>query len=156
MWSNSNRLPCYLRLLLFCYLNLIGVNCSENKTLWLSKIRKIAKLNLMKIYSLTMKVTFNELILEVSPLFFCFFWGGLRDELVAPRMIGTLCILCNIRCSNSLQVYLQGACLNWCEVPRELNNVLQSLQLKAEQPSEPKSSYFGCIEQFIGISWWKT
>ena len=45
-----------------------------------------------------------------------------------------------------------GARLNWCDVPRELNNVLQTLQLEAEQPSEPKSSNFGCIEQFIGIA----
>ena len=68
-------------------------------------------------------------------------------------MIATLCILCSIiKCINSLQVYLQGARLNWCDVPRELNNVLQTLQLKAEQPSEPKSSYFGRIEQFIGIA----
>ena len=75
------------------------------------------------------------------------------DELVAPGVIATLCILCKIiKCTNSLQVYLQGACLNWCDVPRDLNNVLQTLQLKAERPSKPKSLYFGRIEQFIGIA----
>ena len=67
-------------------------------------------------------------------------------------MIATQYILCDIvKCTSSLQVYLQGAHLNWCDVPRELSNVLQTIQLKAEQPSEPKPSYFGRIEQFIGI-----
>ena len=78
---------------------------------------------------------------------------GLTDELVASRTIVALCNLCDIiRCTNSLQEYLQGARLNWCDVPKELNNVLQSLQLKAKQPSKPKSWYFGRIEQFIGIA----
>ena len=68
-------------------------------------------------------------------------------------MIATQYILFDIvKCTNSLQVYWQGPHLNWCDVPRELSNVLQTLQLKAEQPSEPKSSYFGRIEQFIGIA----
>ena len=98
-----------------------------------------------------MKVTFDELTFEVYPLFI--FFRRLRDELVAPRMIANLCILCNIiKCTNSLQAYLQGAHLNWCDVPRELNNVLHTLQLKAKQPSKPKSSYFGHIEQLIGIA----
>ena len=81
------------------------------------------------------------------------FFRGLRDELVSSRIIVALCNLCDIiRCTNSLQEYLHGARLHWCDVPKELNNVLQSLQLKAEQPSKPKSSYFGRIEQFIGIA----
>ena len=63
-------------------------------------------------------------------------WGGLIGELIEPWMIAALYILCDvIKFTNSLQTFLQAARLNWCNIPRVLNNLKDSLQAKIENPA---------------------
>ena len=78
-----------------------------------------------------------------------FLFRGLRDELILPRMIVTLCILCDvIKFTNSLQTFLQTARLDWCDIPRVLN----TLKAKIENPAHLPTSYFARVQEFIDIA----
>ena len=68
-------------------------------------------------------------------------------------MIATLCILCDlINFTNSLQTFLQAACLNWCDIPTVLNILKDNLQVKTENPAHPPTSYFVQVQEFINIA----
>ena len=72
-----------------------------------------------------------------------FLFRGLRDELIEPQMIATLCIPCDvIKFTNSLQTFLKAARLNWCDISKVLNTLKDNLQAKIENPAHPPTPYF--------------
>ena len=82
-----------------------------------------------------------------------FLFRELRDELIEPRMIATVCILCDlIKFTNSLQTFLQAARLNWCDIPSVLNTLKDNLPVKMENPAHPPTSYFARFQEFIDIA----
>ena len=82
-----------------------------------------------------------------------FLFRGLRDEIIEPRMITSLCIFCDvIKFTNSLQTLLQVARLNWCDTPKVLKTLKDNLKAKIENPAHPPTSYFVRVQEFIDIA----
>ena len=78
---------------------------------------------------------------------------GLRDALVKPKSIAMFCFLTDILYStNSLQTFLQGARLNFLQLPREVDKLISCLELKAENPRHPAGCYFDRLRNFIEIA----
>ena len=50
------------------------------------------------------------------------------------------------------QTILQGACLNFLQIPVEVNKLLNTLRSKADQPMEPPTCYFAKLNDFNDIS----
>ena len=74
---------------------------------------------------------------------------GVRDSLVKPEMIATLCFLTDvILLTNKLQVFLQGARLNFVELPAQVNQLIADLREKLRCPEAP-GSYFSKVEEYI-------
>ena len=70
---------------------------------------------------------------------------GLRDDLVKPKTIVTLCFLADIlKSTNILQTVLQDARLNFLQIPQSHE--------KSENPKEPKGCYFGRLQEFLDIA----
>ena len=69
---------------------------------------------------------------------------GLRDDLVKPKTIATLCFLADIlKSTNILQTALQGARLNFLQIPQSVDRLVTTLHKKSKNPKEPKGCYFG-------------
>lgn len=78
---------------------------------------------------------------------------GLRDKLIQPKMIAVLCLLTDIlHCTNKLQTFLQGARLNFLQIPSEVEKLLSLLQKKIEELFHPPGCYLSKFEEFIEIS----
>jgi len=78
---------------------------------------------------------------------------GLRDELVKPKMIATLCFLTDVlESTNVLQTFLQGARLNFLQLPSEVNKLVVILQNKIDHPEHPAGCYFGKLPEFFEIA----
>ena len=90
----------------------------------------------------------------ISYIFFFFlFIRGLRDALVDPRMIATLCFLADvIKSTNVLQTYMQGARLNWYQIPNGISKLKSFLAGKAKEPTEPKTSHFAQLQKYLDIA----
>ena len=68
-------------------------------------------------------------------------------------MIATLCFLADvIKSTNTLQTYLQGARLNWYQIPREIARLIKTLTDKGDNPSQPPTSYFGQLQRYLDIA----
>ena len=52
--------------------------------------------------------------------------------------------------TNQLQTSLQSATLDWCQVPND-EKLLKYLGGKHDDPSLPKDSYFGWLEEFLQV-----
>ena len=78
---------------------------------------------------------------------------GLRDDLVKPKTITTLCFLADIlKSTNILQTVLQGARLNFLQIPQSVDRLVTTLHEKSENPKEPKGCYFGRLQEFLDIA----
>ena len=68
---------------------------------------------------------------------------GLRDSLVQPNMIATLCFLTDVlKSTDILQAILQGSRLNFVQIPTGVQKLIDTLRLKAENPMQPAGCYF--------------
>ena len=78
---------------------------------------------------------------------------GLRDELIQPNVIATMCFLADVlQSTNTLQRILQRARLNFLQIPIEVNKLLNTLRSKAYQPIEPPTCYFAKLNDFNGTA----
>ena len=78
---------------------------------------------------------------------------GLRDDLIEPITITTLCILTDVLLrTNSMQRFLQSSRLNFVEIPKEKEKLIEKLKTKYDSPSSPETSYFGKFESFLNIA----
>ena len=78
---------------------------------------------------------------------------GLRDNLIKPITIATLCVLTDILLmTNSMQKFLQSSRLNFVEIPKEKEKLIEKLQAKYDSPSSPDNSYFGKLESFLKVA----
>ena len=50
---------------------------------------------------------------------------------------------------NSIQRFLQSSRLNFAEIPREKEKLIEKLKAKYDSPSSPEASYFGKLESFL-------
>ena len=77
----------------------------------------------------------------------------LRDELIQPNVIATMCFLADVlQSTNMLQTILQGACLNFLQIPVEVNKLLNTLRSKADQLMEPPTCYFAKLNDISSRS----
>ena len=53
---------------------------------------------------------------------------------------------------NSIQRFLQSSRLNFAEIPREKEKLIEKLKAKYDSPSSPETSYFGKLESFLNIA----
>eukprot|EP00111_Clytia_hemisphaerica_P019691 TCONS_00058113-protein len=61
---------------------------------------------------------------------------GLRDDLIKPTTIATLCILTDvIMMTNTMQKFLQSSRLNFLDIPREKEKLIEKLNAKYNSPS---------------------
>ena len=68
-------------------------------------------------------------------------------------MIATLCFFADvIKSTNALQTYMQGARLNWYQIPKEIEKLKKFLSDKADDPSLPSTSYFGQLQKYLDIA----
>lgn len=75
------------------------------------------------------------------------------NELVNANSIATLCILADILAyTNILQTFLQGARLNFLELPGKVDKLLKCLRLKASNPELPETSNFAGLQDFFDIA----
>ena len=78
---------------------------------------------------------------------------GLRDNLIKPITIATLCILTDVlSMTNSMQRFLQSSRLSFVEIPKEKEKLIEKLKAKYDSPSSPETSYFGKLESFLNIA----
>ena len=77
----------------------------------------------------------------------------LRDELIKPTTIATLCILTDVTMmTNTMQKYPQSSRLNILGIPREKEKLIEKLNAKYDSPSDSSDSYFGKLESFFNIA----
>ena len=77
----------------------------------------------------------------------------LHDNLIKPITIATLCILADLLVmTNSMQRFLQSSRLNFVEIPKEKEKLIEILKTKYDSPSAPEMSYFGKLEPFLNIT----
>ena len=77
---------------------------------------------------------------------------GLHDSLNQPN-ISTLCFLTDVlKGTNVLQMILQGSQLNFVEIPTEVQKLIDTLRLKAENPMQSVGCYFSKISDFLEIA----
>ena len=77
---------------------------------------------------------------------------GLHDNLIKPITIATLCILRDVLLmTNSMQRLFQSSRLDFVEIPKEKEKLIEKLKAKYDSPSSPETSYFGKLESFLNI-----
>ena len=77
---------------------------------------------------------------------------GVRDELVKPNTIATMCFLADVlQLTNILQCVLQGSKLNFLQLKYEVEKLIGKLKTKYDVLSQP-GSYFEKLNDFIEIS----
>ena len=54
--------------------------------------------------------------------------------------------------TNSMQRFLQSSRLNFVEIPKEKEKLIEILKTKYDSPSAPEMSYFGKLEPFLNIT----
>ena len=60
---------------------------------------------------------------------------GLRDNLIKPITIATLCILTDVlSMTNSMQRFLQSSRLSFVEIPKEKEKLIEKLKAKYDSP----------------------
>ena len=77
---------------------------------------------------------------------------GIIQQLVTPDTIASMCILADIlESTNSLQVFLQHAHLNFLDLPAKVDELLTTLELIRENPCRPTSN-FGDLDKYLEIA----
>ncbi|CAB3982735.1 Hypothetical predicted protein [Paramuricea clavata] len=64
-----------------------------------------------------------------------------------------MCFLADVlQSTHTLQIILQGARLNFFQIPVEVNKLLNTLKSEADQPMEPPTCYFAKLDDFNDIA----
>ena len=54
--------------------------------------------------------------------------------------------------TNSMQKFLQSSRLNFVEIPKEKEKLIEKLEVKYDSPSSPDNSYFDKLESFLKVA----
>ena len=77
---------------------------------------------------------------------------GIIQQLTTPDTIASLCILADIlESTNSLQVFLQHAHLNFLDLPGKVDELLTTLESIRDDPCRPNSN-FGDLDNYLDIA----
>ena len=98
---------------------------------------------------------FEPLVASLDAMYFWKYESavrGLCDSLLQSNMIAILCFLTDVlKSTNVLQTILQGSRLNFVEIPAEVQKLIDTLRLKAENPMQTAGCYFSKIFDFLEI-----
>jgi hypothetical protein len=77
---------------------------------------------------------------------------GLLEDLTEPETVATLCFLSDVmQCTNSFQVFLQHARLNFLDLPGKVKELTGKLDLIKVDPRRPNSN-FKKLEEFLDVA----
>ena len=77
---------------------------------------------------------------------------GLMQELTEPEIVATLCFLSDVmQCTNSFQVFLQQARLNFLDLPGKVKELTDKLNLIKCDPCRPNSN-FAKLDSFLDVA----
>ena len=74
------------------------------------------------------------------------------QELTEPETVATLCFLSDVmQCTNSFQVFLQHARLNFLDLPGKVKELTDKLDLIKSDPCRPNSN-FAKLDTFLDVA----